>query len=297
MMLRFITARICKSGTVVVQKKGDDFDSGEELGDVLLVKGIGSQVGGGIPPSQLPLLARTTFLPLYDMLVYDGLMIMNSRFPMTAVLKEKIKAHVEKAIREESVIYCGESARRGLWDEAPPALDGGSKKGKDEDDDDKEDEESVAYEPTTSQLILAEKIVEFAKSHGYEGRSNLTAFQSAATLVARKVGFSNADNPNKIVGLNWVYEDSHRGYDMDMFLFRDWPGYTLDELLPELVKKLYKMDEMPGLIMTCERSIVKPLKDTLKAAAEEMGFNKEFYVEWYPPPSAEEEAYHSMQRW
>ena len=224
----------------------------------------------------------------------EFLLILFCSFFITA-LKERIKAHVENAIREETLIYCGESARKGLWEE-PPALVGGSKKGEDEDDDDKEEEDDVAYEPTPAQLKMAEKIVRFAKSHGYEGRSNLTAFKSAATLVARKVGFSNADNPNKIVGLNWVYEDSPR-YDMDMFLFQDWPGYTLDELLPELVKKIYKMDEMPGLIMTCERSIVKPLKDTLKAAAEEMGFDKEFNVEWYPPPSAEEEAYHSMQRW
>ncbi len=171
MMLRFITARICKSGTVVVQKKGGDFDTGEELGDVLLVKGIGSQVGEGIPPSQLPLLARTTFLPLYDMLVYDGLMVMNNR-PISLTLQARIKVHVEKAIREETVVYCGESARKGLWDEAPPELLGGSKKGKDEDDDDREEEDDVAYEPTPAQLKMAEKIVRFAKSHGYKGRSN-----------------------------------------------------------------------------------------------------------------------------
>lgn len=90
----FWIARICKSGTVVVQKKVPVPEFGDlvELGGVFLVKGIGSQVGEQVPPSQMPILARTTFLPLYDMLVYDGLMIMDNRFPMTPALKKRIKS-------------------------------------------------------------------------------------------------------------------------------------------------------------------------------------------------------------
>jgi hypothetical protein len=281
----FWIARICKSGTVVVQKKGPEFGE-PELGDVFLVKGIGSQVGEQVPPSQMPILTRTTFLPLYDMLVYDGLMIMDNRFPMTPALKKRINAHVEKAIREETLIYCGDSAKKGLWNEEPPEYVKSKKGGAGQEKD--EEKEDIPYEPTPAQLSLAEKIISFAKSHGYKGQR-----QGMPLLVVRKIGFSEEDNPNNVVGLNWMYENRST-YDMDIFFFREWPGYTLDELLPELLKKLHKMDEVPGLFWICEKSLVKPLKDTLKAAGDKLGFDETLTVEWYPPPSAEEEAYHSM---
>lgn len=285
----FYIARICKSGTVVVQKKEGSGIIGEpELGDVYLVKGIGSQVGEQVPPERLPMLARMTFLPLYNMLVYDGLMIMDYRSPMTPSLKYRIEAQLEKAIREETLIYSGESAKKGLWNEDPPErcklLDNAS----DEIQEDEEDD-GIPYEPTPSQLRLAEKIVNFAKSHGYKGRTSETGL-----LVVRKIGFSAEDNPNNVVGMNWMYPGDQNKFDMDMFIFREWPGYALDELLPELLKKVQKMDEVPGLFWVCQKSTVKPLKDTLKAAGDKLGFNETIPVEWYPPPSAEEEAYHSM---
>ena len=281
----FWIARICKSGTVVVQKKGGPEFGEPELGDVFLVKGIGSQVGEQVPKSQMPILTRTTFLPLYDMLVYDGLMIMDNRFPMTPSLKERINKHVEKAIREETLIYCGESARKGLWNEEPPEHEtSDSRKAKEE------EEEAIPYEPTPSQLSVAEKIMKFAKDKKYQGRK-----EGQAVLVVRKIDFSKEENPNKAVGMNWLYPDrNYSGYDMDYFFFKKWPGYTLDELLPELLKKLKKMNEIPGLFWICEKSLVKPLKDTLKAAGDKLGYKETLIVEWYPPPSAEEEAYHSM---
>mmetsp|Transcript_204 Transcript_204/g.267 ORF Transcript_204/g.267 Transcript_204/m.267 type:complete len:548 (+) Transcript_204:58-1701(+) len=281
----FWIARICKSGTVVVQKKGGSEFGEPELGDVFLVKGIGSQVGEQVPKSQMPILTRTTFLPLYDMLVYDGLMIMDNRFPMTPSLKERINKHVEKAIREETLIYCGESARKGLWNEEPPEHEtSDSRKAKEE------EEEAIPYEPTPSQLSVAEKIMKFAKEKKYQGRK-----EGQAVLVVRKIDFSKEENPNKAVGMNWLYPDrNYSGYDMDYFFFKKWPGYTLDELLPELLKKLKKMNEIPGLFWICEKSLVKPLKDTLKAAGDKLGYKETLIVEWYPPPSAEEEAYHSM---
>eukprot|EP00986_Skeletonema_menzelii_P016516 scaffold14862_cov151-Skeletonema_menzelii.AAC.5 len=283
----FWIARICKSGTVVVQKKDPDFREIDEieLGDVFLVKGIGSQVGEQVPKSQLPILTRTTFLPLYDMLVYDGLMIMDSRFPMTPALKNRINAHVEKAVREETLIYCGESAKKGLWNEEPPEHVSDLNTTKEE-----EEEETITYEPTPSQLRLAEKIMSFAKDKNYQGRK-----EGQAVLVIRKLDFTREENPNKVVGLNWMYPGrDESGYDMDFFFFGKWPGYTLDELLPELLKKLKKMDEIPGLFWMCEQSLVKPLKDTLKAAGDKLGYSETLIVQWYPPPSVEEEAYHSM---
>mmetsp|Transcript_28082 Transcript_28082/g.51821 ORF Transcript_28082/g.51821 Transcript_28082/m.51821 type:complete len:161 (+) Transcript_28082:705-1187(+) len=66
----FWISRIVRSGTLVVKKNNEYGES--ELGDVYLVRGINSQVGGQVPKSKLPLLVRTTFLPLYDMVVYDG---------------------------------------------------------------------------------------------------------------------------------------------------------------------------------------------------------------------------------
>ena len=215
-------------------------------------------------------------------------MIMDYRSPMTPSLKYRIEAQLEKAIREETLIYSGESAKKGLWNEDPPErcklLDNAS----DEIQEDEEDD-GIPYEPTPSQLRLAEKIVNFAKSHGYKGRTSETGL-----LVVRKIGFSAEDNPNNVVGMNWMYPGDQNKFDMDMFIFREWPGYALDELLPELLKKVQKMDEVPGLFWVCQKSTVKPLKDTLKAAGDKLGFNETIPVEWYPPPSAEEEAYHSM---
>lgn len=286
----FWIARICKSGTVVVQKKGDigllDPIDDIELGDVFLVKGIGSQVGEQVPKSQLPILTRTTFLPLYDMLVYDGLMIMDNRFPMTPNLKKRINAHVDKAIREETLIYCGESAKKGLWNEEPPEHDSDLDTAKEE------EEETIPYEPTPSQLRLAEKIMNFAKDKNYQGGRT----EEQGVLVIRKLDFTEEENPNRVVGLNWMYPGRDESdFDMDFFFFSEWPGYKLDEVLPELLKKLKKMDEVPGLFWMCEQSLVKPLKDTLKAAGDKLGYNEIPRVEWYPPPSAEEEAYHSMR--
>ena len=234
----------------------------------------------------MPILTRTTFLPLYDMLVYDGLMIMDNRFPMTPAMKKRINAHVEKAIREETLIYCGESAKKGLWNEEPPEhVKSDLETAKEE-----EEEETIPYEPTPLQLSLAEKIMSFVKDKKYQGRK-----EGQALLVIRKVDFTREENPNKVVGLNWMYPDRGRGgYDMDFFFFSKWPGYTLDEVLPELLKKLKKMDEIPGLFWMCEQSLVKPLKDTLKAAGDKLGYYETPEVEWYPPPSAEEGAYHSM---
>lgn len=159
---------------------------------------------------------------------------------------------------------------------------------KDKSQEKEEEEEGIPYEPTPAQLNLTEKIMKFARSHGFKGRQ-----PGMPLLVVRKIGFSEEDNPNNVVGMNWMSENSTQ-YDMDMFIFREWPAYTLDELLPELLKKLRKMDQVPGLFWICEQSLVKPLKDTCKAAGDKIGFNETLTVEWYPPPSVEEEAYHSM---
>ena len=82
--------------------------------DVYLVKGIGSQVGEDVPPSMFPFM-------IYNMLVYDGLL---SGRPLCAgsTKREMIKAKISKAVREESIIYCGTSAANGQWDDEPPEL-------------------------------------------------------------------------------------------------------------------------------------------------------------------------------
>jgi len=151
----FYIARIAKSGTLVV-KKGHEY--GKLMGDVYLIKGIGNQVGDQVPKSKLPLLVRTTFLPLYNFLVYDGLMLVDERMPMTPSFKKKIEKHVDRAIREDTVIYCGKSAAQGLWDKEPPEIVKPVPSGELKLAAPKEDKgEGSSYEPTPKQNSLATK--------------------------------------------------------------------------------------------------------------------------------------------
>lgn len=107
------------------------------------------------------------------------------------------------------------------------------------------------------------------------------------------MGFTQEDNPLHMCGLMYNIDGkAARPEDIDIFCFRNWPSYTLDELLPEIVKKVKKVGIPPGLVWVDDQSLVKPLRHTLKAAGEACGFREVIEVEWYPPPSDEEQAYH-----
>ena len=284
----FWITKIVKSGTLVVQKNSDA-GGGSEIGRVFLVKGIGSQVGSQVPASQLPLLVRTTFLPIYNMLVYDGIMMADARSPISQSLKEKIQKHADKAVREQTVVYCGESAANGLWNTEPPKIvkpvpsEGYTPMGQKKDDD---KGKSISYTPTSKQLNAATEIVKLAQKCGFKSAGKVPGMP---LLIVRRMGYTREDNPMQMAGLLFHINDNPCG--MDVFYFKDWPVYTLDELLPELAKKMKNVNIVPGMIMVDEQTLVEPLRRTLEVANEAVGFHQKVEVEWYPPPSEEEQAF------
>mmetsp|Transcript_7643 Transcript_7643/g.16563 ORF Transcript_7643/g.16563 Transcript_7643/m.16563 type:complete len:81 (+) Transcript_7643:297-539(+) len=80
-----------------------------------------------------------------------------------------------------------------------------------------------------------------------------------------------------MVGL--VCHKNNAMVDMDTFHFQDWPTYTLDELLPEILLKLKKSNVVPGLILVDEKALVRPLREVLQAANEAVGFREEVEVD------------------
>ena len=283
----FWISKITRTGTLVVQRIEQE-DGTEELGKVYLVKGIGSQVGEQVPASALPILIRTTFLPMYDFLVYDGVLVA-SQVGTSQAMRKNIQTHVKRAVREKNVVYCGESARRGLWNTEPPKLSeyannaGGGDSKIDElesmngDDKDK-------YDATPSQLKLATKLVRFAKSVGFK------AGDADSILLVRRLAYRKQENPNQLVGLSFPQDAS----PSHVFPFQKWPTYSLDELLPEIFQLVKRVKSVPCLIWLDEKSLVRPLRDLLEKACGRIGFPEIVEVKWYPPPSEEEQTFHKM---
>jgi hypothetical protein len=77
-----------------------------------------------------------------------------------------------------------------------------------------------------------------------------------------------------------------------MFRFEQWPTYTIDELLPEILKVVKESKVVPCMIWMDEKSLVKPLSSLLQIVSEQVGFKEKIDVEWYPPPSQEENHFH-----
>ena len=210
--------------------------------------------------------------------------------PISQSLKDKIEKHVTKAVREQTVVYRGESAASGLWDTEPPELekpvpidgqkptalmvDGGVS-------------DTGSYTPTSQQLSIATKIIKFAQKRGYKANK----VPGMPLLIARRMGYTKEDNPMQCVGLMYHINNTPRG--IHPFRFKTWPTYTLDELLPEVLKVLESSNIMPGLIWVDEKSLVVPLRQVLLKANEAVCFPEKVEVEWYPPPSEEEQAYHN----
>jgi len=210
--------------------------------------------------------------------------------PISQSLKERIEEHVVKSVREQTVIYCGESAASGLWNTEPPQLEKPEPSNEQKLTSSKEEDcsgDSFSYKPTPNQLTMATMIVKFAQTHDYKAEK----VPGMPLLIVRRMGYSK-DNPMQMVGL--MNHKNNIPGGMDVFHFKTWPTYTLEELLPEILKKLKKINGMPGLIWVDEKSLVKPLRQVLQAASEAIGFHEKVEVEWYPPPSEEEEAYHGQ---
>ena len=297
----FWIVKICPTGTLMVKKKESaDEDRSDtlslnrsqlitrssEFGKVYLVKGMGSTIGENIPPVQLPSLVRMTFLPLYDFLVYDGISFLPTvSVPRSESLREHILAHVNRAVREETVVFCGESASKGLWSEDPPEVNL-------EEIEVKEEWEGQSYEPSPEELEGAMDLAGYAQSIGFKS-SNIEGELRGTdeTLVVRRVGYTLEDNPSQHCGVTF---DSIPDHVMHFFQFKVWPTYTIMELLPELLKVFKKCKVVPGAILIDEKSLVVPMRVLFKKAFQEIGSLEEIQVKWYPPPSKEDEIFKSQ---
>ena len=90
----------------------------EALGNVYIVKGMGSRVGETL--SSMPKLCKLRVLPIYNVLVYDGFFRENSDVTPSAEFVEVLNAKVDAALRKQTVIFCGRSSYEGSWDDEAP---------------------------------------------------------------------------------------------------------------------------------------------------------------------------------
>jgi len=269
----FWISKIVSSGTLVVQ------DCDGKLGNVYLVKGIGSQVGEDVE-DYFPFLISTTLLPLYNMFVYDGILSGGIKSAGRRQ-REQIQSHISKAVREQSVVYCCNSAEKGLWDDEPPQLPTFEDVPKEEAED--EEEEGAYYNPTEYELKLASLLMTYAKEIKFESA------EEGNRLLVRRFGWTKRENPDQKVGL--LFTDNSHPEALYHFCFNQWPCYTLEELLSEALKKCMKDNEVPCIFWIDELSLVPQLKRVLKLACQSIDFDQIPGVEYYPPPSEEERAY------
>eukprot|EP00979_Chaetoceros_neogracilis_P017817 scaffold10285_cov258-Chaetoceros_neogracile.AAC.3 len=290
--------KIVPSGTLVVKimdDLGHDYEMNQvgskKLGKVYLVKGMGSKVGENLPIQSKPVQVCTTFLPMYGFLVYDGIMTC-SNTTAAGGEKEEIRLHVEKAVRDQTVVYCGESAAQGLWDSEPPELPnvaGVKDEIQEELKGSESTEEKIQYKPTSPQVKMMKKIINFAKKIGFK-TVDKTSFKpdECRIMIVRHLAFTKRDNPNQLCGISFTDNLTN----MHMFRFEQWPTYTIDELLPEILKVVKESKVVPCMIWMDEKSLVKPLSSLLQIVSEQVGFKEKIDVEWYPPPSQEENHFH-----
>jgi hypothetical protein len=279
----FWLAKITKSGTLLVRNMGgDDIEGPDSLGDVYLVKGMGSKVGENVPG--LPVLVDMTFLPMYHFLVYDGLMLCSEIARPSTELKRRIQGKIESAIRNENIIYHGESASKGLWDSDPPIYEipvG-------EDTSNAEKEEFDKYHPTEAEIDLARQILIHAKEASYNFKQEV----GMPLLIARRFDYVEEKNPNHLFSMLY----NVNGYPVplltSMFYFENWPSYNLHELLSAILESIKEHHIIPNMFWIDDKEKIQPLKKVLHVASELEQFGESFLVEWYTPPSEEEESLH-----
>jgi len=300
----FWVHKLVPAGTLLIQieeEEEDGITTGKNLGKVYLVKGMGSRVGEQFR-DRFPIMMQTTVLPVYDFLVYDGIM-MSTSVTATSRLAKQIASHVKKALMNQTVISSGESARKGLWKGHPPPLPRVALEGEDlrpinwdevqscedgetqEGDNIKEDQ----FEGTPKQKKIAKAIAKFAKKAGFKALDTDTVFDNngefESIMVVRRFAYSKSENPNQMVGI------AFKGVPTTFFQFSKWPTYSLDEVLPELLKGIKKVKTVPHLIWVDELTLVNPLRALLKVAFGTVGLDEEMDVKWYTPPSSEEKTY------
>jgi hypothetical protein len=305
----FWIVKICPTGTLIVKKENKNDDGFldnlylyEQLnrsvfGKVYLVKGMGSIIGENNVP--LPSLVRMTILPLYDFLVHDGILSVQNEFTgiregrakmlLEKFLKRDIQAHVERAVREETIVFCGESASKGLWSDDPPEVNLKEIEAE-------EEWEKQPYEPSQEELEGAMNLARYAQSIGFKSLTfedeRLGTDQAPLVCVCR-LGYTIEDNPSQRCGLR--FNTSIPGYPHHNFGFKQWPTYTIMELLPELLEASQTCQVAPGGIWMDEQSLVIPMRSLLKKAFQEIGFDEEIQVKWFPPVSKEEQTFNSEE--
>ena len=106
-------------GTLVVEHVDEDVFSEKEeaLGNVYIVKGMGTRVGETL--NSVPKLCKLRVLPIYNVLVYDGFFREMSEVTPSAEFVGVLNAKVDEALRKQTVIFCGKSSYEGLWDDEP----------------------------------------------------------------------------------------------------------------------------------------------------------------------------------
>lgn len=284
---KFWVVRVAPGGTLLVSENEDG-----NLENVYLAKGLGSQIAELFPPGTLPVAAFMTLIPIYDFLVYDG--IATALFvgrQTNASKKKKILEMIEIAIRTETLIYQGKSASMGLWDSEPPALptidvDRGTV-----DWSGVEDAESAmmqtVVETTDEQKQAAMEIAKFAKKKGFKNVQATKNTSMKSVLIVRRFAYSKKENPDYMCGFMFNEQLGH------LFSFKNWPTYTLEELLRETLVALKQLPKMPKMLWVDEKSLVQSLQDILRDAFDEIGLEC-IRVQWYPPPSPEEDAFNKM---
>eukprot|EP00978_Attheya_sp_CCMP212_P041910 scaffold246831_cov67-Attheya_sp.AAC.1 len=130
------------------------FKGEQELGPVYLVKGTFAVIGDMLP--SLPHCVTATLLPVYNSLVYDGMMD-DAEVPLSSALKAELETLVESAVTNKTIITQGKSAALGLWDSDPPPLPPVTECGTDA-----IDAGDDTFEVTKAQEKLARKILKIA---------------------------------------------------------------------------------------------------------------------------------------
>jgi hypothetical protein len=290
---KFWVVKSVKTGTILVSENSD-----ESLGKVYLVKGLASNIGDlflRFGDGTTPVQGVLTIVPVYNFLVYDGIALgPNQR--ASPCKKKQILNHVEDAVKSDSILYQGESASLGKWDDDEPpilpcirgddsldwgqvsAIQGGALNSN-------PDENSNAL--TEQHKHKAKEIAKLAKKVGVESRTNN---KGPSSITIRRFGYTKDENPNLICVMMLGSTPVHT------FTFSEWPSYNLDEILEELLICLKKIKKMPAIIMVDELSLVEPMKLLFDEAFRMVAIkeSKRPKFVWYPPPSAMEQAFNQV---
>jgi hypothetical protein len=115
----FWIASATKTGTLMIKF---DKETGE-YGHVYLVRGIFKAIKDlfieelGDHLNSFPVACRTTILPMYDFLVFDGAIELTDGFALVNPYR-----YAWDAVANDEVIVEGMSSKAGLWDDLPPLI-------------------------------------------------------------------------------------------------------------------------------------------------------------------------------